>query len=144
MVTDEMTIGWLSKNSLDRHRPAFMAAEWSLLMVGFLFWIDASGSSMGFAKEVFGQLAYSLPAKFWALVMMVCSAITIMGLRRPITHWMVLVGAFCHCIHFLLLSYSAAFTGGAFVIGLFASVFFLPLHMWILFEAVMRGRSSDR
>lgn len=138
---DQMaTIGWLSKNSLDRHRPAFLAAEISLFFIGTLFWIDATQNAVGFADQIFGKFAYSLPAKMWAGIMMYASFLLILGLKRPVKNWLVVAGASFHCIHFVLLSYSAVFTGGAFVIGLFCSVFFLPLHIWILFEALGRAK----
>lgn len=140
MVSEQMTIGWLAKNSMDRHRPAFLAAEVALLVIGVWFWIDASHQSFAFNAAVFGEFAYHYPAKMWAGLMIALSAITINGLRRPITNWMVAFGAIAQCLHFVLLSYSAVFTGGAFVIGLFASVFFLPLHLWIFFEAAIRDR----
>lgn len=110
-----------------------------MFIIGALFWADTATGSVAFAAEVFGDFAYSLPARLWAFAMMGPSAMLIVGLMKPIKNWMVWGGAFLHCVHFVLLSYSAVFTGGSFVIGLFASLYFLPLHLWIFLEAVGRA-----
>lgn len=129
------TIGWLTKQGLDRHRPLFLACQFSLLIIGVLFWIEANSGGRGFSEDVYGQFAYSLPAKFWAAWMMGGAALMVAGLKKPVCSWQVQVGALSQCAMFMLLSYSSVFTNGEFVIGIFASSFFLPLHMWILFEA---------
>lgn len=138
MADKTVTEGWLSDSGISRHRPVLIAMQCSLMFIGVLFWIDAMGDGVGFKEETWGWLAYSLSAKAWAFLNMATAAITINGLIKPIRNWMVAVGASMHCIQFLVLSYSAALCGGVFVIGLYASVFFLPLHMWMLFEAVRR------
>ena len=135
MVYEQMSIGWLSKNTIDRHRPVFLAMQWGLFLIGAIFWIDASFNSQGFNLAVFGSFAYAIPAKVWATAAMACSGVSIIGLLKPVKRWMVCVGAGGHCVQFMLISYSAVFTGGAYVIGLYASILLLPLHLWLLFEA---------
>ena len=112
--------------------------QWGLFLIGAIFWIDASLHSQGFNLEVFGSLAYSIPAKVWAVACMSASAFCIIGLMKPVKRWMVCVGASSHCLQFVLISYSAVFTGGAYVIGLYASILLLPLHAWLLYEAAFR------
>lgn len=80
------------------------------------------------------------PADMWAFCAMFCSAVLINGLMKPIKGRMVVLGSAVSCIQFIVLSYSAAFTGGEVVIGLYASVFFLPIHIWILIEAAGRAK----
>lgn len=134
------SIGWLAKNSLDRYRPALIYAQFSLFVFGVFFWIDASLGSGNFKEATWGAFAYSFPAKGWAALNMGASAIAVIGLLKPIRSGMVAIGAGLHCVQFAAISYSTALTGGEAIVGLFASVFFLPLHMWLLSEAVQRWR----
>lgn len=135
-------VGWLSKNSLNRYRPAVMYAQLALFVFGVMFWIDATIGANGFKEETWGALAYSIPAKAWAMLNMCASGFTIIGLKKPIRSWMVVIGATLHCIQFAVISYSATYTGGEMIVGLMSSVYFLPLHMWLLYEAVKRWRIS--
>ena len=135
MVYEQVSIGWLSKNTIDRHRPVFLAMQWGLFLIGAVFWMDASNNYQGFNLAVFGAFAYAIPAKVWAIACMGSAAFTIMGLIKPVRRWMVCLGAGSHCLQFVLISYSAVFTGGAYVIGLYASILLLPLHLWLFFEA---------
>lgn len=139
MTCDQITVGWLSKNSLDRHRPMVMGMQVALFVIGCIFWVNTFTYNIAFEKQVWGGLAHAIPAKVWAASCMAAAALTINGLLKPIKSWMVAFGAAFHCLQFIVLSYSAAFDGGAFVIGIYASVFFLPLHLWLLIEAVRRA-----
>lgn len=136
MVSKEVSAGWLSKNSLDRHRPVFMLVELQLFVIGCLFWVGSTDGHLSFTSATWGNFAYSAPAEFWAFVTMAFSAITFNGLMKPVRHWMVALGSGLHCLHFLVLSYSAVFTGGEMAIGIYASVLLLPLHMWMLLESL--------
>lgn len=138
VVYQQMNIGWLSRNTIDRHRPVFILVQSALLAIGAIFWIDASLDSQGFNLFVFGSLAYAIPAKVWALACMSSAALCILGLIKPVRRWMVALGSGFHCVQFVVISYSAVFTGGAYVIGLYASILLLPLHMWLFFEAAIR------
>lgn len=138
MATEKVSHEWVYHNSIDRHRPVFMAMQFSLFFIGVLFWIDAMTDGDGFREETWGWLAYSFPAVGWAFLNMATSAITMMGLMRPVRNWMIVFGSSSHIAQFLVLSYSATMCGGVFVIGLYASVFFLPLNLWMLLEALRR------
>ena len=132
-------IGWLSKNSLARHRPVFMAAQVSLFLIGCVFWVDVQTGGDNFAPEIWGHFACSLPAEAWAAINMTASAICYIGLGKPIRNWQVIVGSSLHCLQFSVLSWSAVFDGGAAVIGLYASMLLLPLHLWLLIEAIFHA-----
>jgi hypothetical protein len=138
MAAEKVSHDWVYHNSIDRHRPVFMSMQGALFIIGVMFWVDAMGDGVGFKEETWGWLAYSFPAAGWAFLNMATSAITMIGLMRPVRNWMVIVGASSHIAQFLILSYSAVMCGGVFVIGLYASVFFLPMHLWILLEALRR------
>ena len=133
-------IGWLSKNSLNRYRPALLYTQFSLFLFGAFFWIDAAIGGSNFKELTWGALAYSIPAKTWAAWNMGASAIAIIGLIKPVRDWMVATGAGLHCFQFAVITYSTTFTGGEAIVGLLSSVFFLPLHMWLLSEAWFRWR----
>ena len=130
----------LLSNSLDRHRDVWIAMQLSLFIIGCMFWRDSMTGAEGFAEETWGEFAYSFPAAMWAAVLMGSSSMIIIGLLDPIKNWMVFVGSSIACINFALLSYSAVFTNGVVVVGLYASVFFLPLHMWLFVESMTRDR----
>lgn len=140
MVSDEVRIGWLSRSGLDRHRPLLLSLQFSLFVIGCLFWLDATTTGYGFTATTWGAAAYAIPAKIWAFSNMAASSMCIIGLLRPIKRWMVAAGSGFHCLQLFYLSYSAVFTGGTVVVGLYASIFFLPLHLWILLEATRRVR----
>lgn len=139
MAVSKTTVAnWVYHNALDRHRPVFLVMQGLLFIIGVIFWIDAMSGGAGFKEDTWGWLAYSFPAKGWAFVNMGTAAITMIGLMRPIKNWMVAAGSLSHIVQFLVLSYSATMCGGVFVIGLYASVFFLPLYLWIFLEATFR------
>ena len=139
MDDQKISIGWLARNGINRYRPLFMGAETALFLIGCLFWADTVMGGNAFTAEVWGHLAFSVPAIYWAGINMGVSALTLAGLVKPVRNGMVLTGAGLSCVQYMVLSWSAVFDGGAAVIGLYASVFFLPLHMWILFEAATNG-----
>lgn len=129
-------IGWLSINRMNRHRPFIMAIEAGLFAIGCCFWIETMLAGSAFTADIWGDLAYSIPAQFWALANMSVSALTLAGLMKPIKNWMVALGAGLSCVQYIVLSWSAIFDGGAAVIGMYASILLLPMHIWLLFEAV--------
>lgn len=129
------TVGWLAKNGLARYRPMLMLIEAGLFLIGGLFWADTMLGGAAFTEEIWGALAYSMPAAVWALLHMSASAMTLAGLIKPVRNWMVISGAAGSCLQYLVLSWSAIFDGGVAVIGLYASVIFLPMHIWLIFEA---------
>lgn len=135
-------IGWLSRNSLNRYRPAILYTQYSMFVFGVLFWIDANLGGEGFKEATWGSFAYLFPAKMWAALNIGASALSIIGLKKPIRSWMVAVGSGLHFIQFSSITYSATYTGGEMIVGLMASVYFLPMHMWLFYEAVSRWKVS--
>ncbi len=123
-------------HSLARYAPALAAMQLSLLTIGMIFWIDAMTGAEGFKVETWGRLAYMLPAEFWALINMVASAMTFIGLLDPIKRRLVMIGGALHCIQFATLGYSITMTGGEVPVGLYAGAFFLPVHMWMVWRSV--------
>ena len=136
------------RHSLARYRPMAMAFECGLFFIGVLFWIDARLSGEAFSAEIYGDFALRVPAEFWAMLMMCGAAITINGLVKPVHRKRIALGAIVQIINFGLLSASAAFTGGEFVIAVFASVIFLTPHLWLAAEGLRNdagrvGRSRE-
>ncbi len=124
------------RHGLTRFRPIAMAFEFGLFFIGALFWIEARLQGEAFSADIYGDFALLFPAEFWAAGMMGGAAITINGLIKPIHHRMVAVGSFLQFANFSALSYSSAFTGGEFVIAVFASVMFVTPHIWLIFEGL--------
>lgn len=135
-------IGWLARNGLNRYRPAILYSQYSFLIFGVMLWVDSVMGYGSLSQSTWGSVAYYIPAKLWALVIMGASAISIIGLKKPVKTWMVGIGAFLQCVQFSVISYSVIYTGGDVAVGILASVFFLPLHMWLFYEAVIRWKIS--
>ena len=74
-----VSIGWLARNGLSRHRPAFMAAEVALVLIGCMFWSDTILGGSAFTAEIWGRWAYSIPAIYWAGLNMGAAALTLAG-----------------------------------------------------------------
>jgi hypothetical protein len=125
-------------HELDRYRPILCMIEAALFGIGCLFWVDSMTDQVGYSEATWGSFAYQFNAEFWAFIMMAASAMTLIGLIRPIMRKMVTFGALIQTVQFALLSYSAAFTGGEFVIAIYASVLFVPMHFWLMIEGMHR------
>lgn len=122
---------------LDRCRPCFLVSELLLFIVGSMFWAFTAMGGDVMHPQIYGDLACQFDAQLWAGAMMAGAAMVLNGLIRPINNWMVGLGGGLLCANFGLLTYSAIFTGGEFVIGVFAGVFFLSWHVWLTLEAVI-------
>lgn len=134
--------GWISRNSLLRYRPGLLYIEYAFLFFGICFWVSATIGHEGFGEETWGAFAYIFPAKVFAAFNMGASALCIIGLRKPIKTWMIAAGAALQCLQFSVISYSAIYTDGEMIVGLASSVLFLPLHMWLFYEAFARWKIS--
>ena len=124
--------------SLDRHRPILIAAQVAFLIIGSAFWTMAKLQEEAFSAGTYGHFALLFPAEFWAGLMMAGSAIAIIGLKKPMRPDLVVLGSLINAIQFLGLACSAILTNGEPVIGLFASVMFVPLHVWMAWEGWMK------
>lgn len=129
----------LGVHSIGRYRPLLMWSQLALFFVGVFFWVGVSRGAATFTPETWGHFAYSLPAQAWAFWNMAASAITFIGIKRPTRRRMVVVGGLMNCVQFAALAYSAAFTGGDPAVSLYASIYFLPLHIWLVWEAWHHG-----
>lgn len=126
----------LNDNALDRFRPMWLGIESALLLVGLLFWISTGFGVDSFSPETWGEWACQWPAVWWAAVQSVSAAMIITGLLRPVTARRVALGAVIQAVQFAALAYSATFTGGQFVIGVYPSVLFVPFHIVLMVEAL--------
>jgi hypothetical protein len=126
----------LNDNALDRFRPMWLGIESALLLVGLLFWISTGFGVDSFSPETWGEWACQWPAVWWAAVQSVSAAMIITGLLRPVTARRVALGAAIQAVQFAALAYSATFTGGQFVIGVYPSVLFVPFHIVLMVEAL--------
>jgi hypothetical protein len=108
----------------------------AMFIIGAVFWAMATIQAAPFDAETFGDFALQYPAEAWAMAMMGPAAMVWVGLRNPVKHWMVAIGAGMQFLNFCALSYSFLWTGGQPVMGLFAIIFFAPLHAYIFGAAV--------
>jgi hypothetical protein len=125
-----------SADLIDRYAPLLIAFNLAMLLIGSLFMADALTGSRGFNPDTWGQFAYSYPARMWAGIMICGSLMCVIGLVRPVQRWMVLVGAVVQFTQFAAIAYSAIFTGGEFVVGIYASILFMPLYFWLWVKAL--------
>lgn len=134
--------GWPIGGRLMRYRPVFMVVQVMLCIISLAFYYSTFFPQPLMRAETWGTLAYELPARWWAAYGVVAAALTWAGLRIPVRNWMVTAGAVMQCAQYVVLSWSAVFTGGEPVVGIYVYLFFLPLHLWILIET-WHGRSDD-
>jgi len=110
--------------------------QWALIFVGSLFWWLASWEPAAFDAGLYGRFALLFQAEAWAMAMMGPAALVLIGLQDPVKRWMVAVGAALQVIQFAALGYSAIFTGGEPIIGVFCWVFFGRKYARLLWSAI--------
>jgi hypothetical protein len=118
-------------------QPVLSADCWKLIYIGALFWGFATFRDTAFSEEVYGAFALRFPAEMWAALMMFPSAMVIIGLHDPVKRWMVAAGSTILTVQFCALGYSAVFTGGEPIIGVFCYVFFAPRFARMVWEAAI-------
>jgi hypothetical protein len=116
-------------------QPVLAHFQWGLMLVGALFWAQASMTHEAFDAALYGEFALVFRAEAWAMAMMAPSAMILIGLRQPVKRWMVAIGAALQALQFSALGYSALWTGGEPIIGIFCLVLFLPLFVRMAVEA---------
>ena len=107
--------------------------------IGAAFWFDSMMGGRSFTPQLWGTLAYAIPAKALAAWTLASASITLVGLIKPIKRMHVVIGSIMHMMQFTLLAYSASVSGGEFVVTLYACFIFIPMHGWLLLEAILRG-----
>lgn len=130
----------LSSRALDRFRPVLIGIEGALLAVGLLFWISTAFGVDSFSPATWGEWACQFPARWWAAIQTVAAAMIVTGLMKPVTARRVAVGAAIQALQFGALAWSATFTGGQFVIGVYPSILFVPFHLVLMVEAIRYER----
>jgi hypothetical protein len=125
-----LKIDYLSQPSLEND-------QWALIFVGSLFWWMASWSPDAFAEDLYGHFALRFQAEAWAMAMMAPAALVLIGLQDPVKRWMVGVGAALQVLQFGALGYSAIFTGGEPIIGVFAWLFFARQYARMMWSAII-------
>ena len=129
----------LAKDAIEDARNYWIAMEIAMLLVGLLFWITLSVGISAFSPETWGAWACYFPARLWAGVQIVASALVIWGLMVPITWRLAVAGAVLHAVQLQFLAISAMASGGEVVIGIYPSVLFVPAHLLIIWQAVRYG-----
>lgn len=117
-------------------QPSLEHDQWALIFVGALFWWLASWRPEAFDAHLYGHFALLFQAEAWAMAMMAPAALVLIGLQDPVKRWMVAVGAALQVIQFGALGYSAIFTGGEPIIGVFCWVFFARQYARLMWSAV--------
>lgn len=110
--------------------------QWALIFVGSLFWWLAAWSPDAFDVGMYGRFALMFQAEAWAMAMMAPAALVLIGLQDPVKRWMVAAGAGLEAVQFIALGYSAIFTGGEYIIGVFCWVFFGRKYIRLLWSAI--------
>lgn len=118
-------------------QPVLGHIQLGLFTVGALFWAQAVMQDKAFSANLYGRFALLFPAEMWAVAMMAPAAMVWIGLRHPVKRWMVAVGSAIQIVQFIALGYSAIYTGGEPIIGIFCVVLFAPLYSRILGEALI-------
>jgi hypothetical protein len=117
-------------------QPELVNDQWALIFVGSLFWWLAAWSPSAFDVDLYGRFALTFQAEAWAMAMMAPAALVLIGLQDPVKRWMVGTGAALEAVQFAALGYSAMFTGGEPIIGIFCWVFFARKYVRLLWSAI--------
>lgn len=117
-------------------QPSLEHDQWALIFVGALFWWMASWRPEAFDAAIYGSFALIFPAEAWAMAMMAPAAMILIGLQDPVKRWMVAVGSGLQLMQFASLGWSAIFTGGEPIIGIFAWVFFARQYARMMWSAL--------
>lgn len=128
-------------------RAVFLFMHSLLLGIAVLFYFDTFRDGYAFRPGVWGALAFSIPARAWAIALAMSSAMVIVGLVRPVWSRLVVVGAALQALQNAVLAYSSVYYGGTVVIGFYACGLLLPLNLWLLMEAALYradGEVNDR
>ena len=125
-----------SENAIDRYRPAWMLIELAILLIGVFTWIADGFGVDSFSPATWGEFAVQYDVRVWAAIQIGAATLIISGLMRPVTRRRVAFGASVQAIQFGAIAYSAMFTGGQFVIGVWPTLFIVPFHCVLFWEAV--------
>lgn len=116
-------------------QPSLEHDQWALIFCGSVFWWMASWHTEAFSADLYGHFALRFQAEAWAMAMMAPAAMVLIGLQDPVKRWMVAIGALLQFIQFGALGYSAIFTGGEPIIGVFAWLFFARQQARLMWSA---------
>lgn len=117
--------------------PVLVAYLLAHTVIGAAFWIMARLQDEAFNAGTFGTFALEYPAEVWAAAMMTGSLVCLAGVAHPPRPWAVIAGSIINLFNFAGLGYSAIFTGGEPVVGLYASVMFAPMALYTMIAAVL-------
>lgn len=137
-MTRTSAIDWRiasDKHSIERYRPIALFYQWGIFTIGALFWLDETLRGGGFNPDVYGELAYSIPAEMWAIAMMAGSSLCIIGLIKPIARRHIKWGGLINAAFFAILVYSAIFNHGETAVGVFASFFVVTPNLMLAWKA---------
>lgn len=124
----------LSHHALIYNRGVWFCTQFAFFLVGIISWIADGAGVDSFSPETWGDWACQFPAAFWGGIMAFFSTIILTGLMRPMKKGRIVVGSILQAAQLLALAYSAAFTGGQFVIALWPVVFMVPLNLLIAYQ----------
>ena len=125
-----LKLDYLSQSTLEHD-------QWALIFVGALFWWMAAWKPEAFDAGLYGHFAMTFQAEAWAMAMMAPAALVLIGLQDPVKRWMVAAGAGLQVVQFGALGYSAIFTGGEPIIGVFCWVFFARQYVRMIWSAFL-------
>lgn len=120
-------------------QPVLLWLQLANFAIGASFWMMAQATDQAFGPAVYGDLAVSLPAEFWAALCMGGSMICAIGLLDPVKRWMVTVGSAVMIVNYFALSYSAAVTGGEMVVSIHATWVFVSCFYGPMFFHSLRA-----
>ena len=116
----------IALSRLDRMLETWLWQPWlkfnavATFAIGAFFYMDAVTTDSAFSVEVWGEFALRFPAEMWAAGLMAGGALSLIGLLNPPKRIHLLIGSALCLVQFLVLSYSAAHTGGDPVVSLYA------------------------
>jgi len=110
-----------------RHRPILIQIQFSLFIVGTMFYVFGRLGSDLYDQSTWGSLLYIHPLWFWGAYNMLASSICIIGLMNPPRRKTILMGLGMHVVQFSAVAVSCLFYGGDFTLGVWG-IGFLIFH----------------
>jgi len=124
-------------DNIARYGPIFLCFNIVVLAMASSFWVDAIKAPASFSAEIWGRMAYELPAELWAFTLMASATVTILGLMHPQHRGMIALGAVGTATIQAALAYSIITTGGVDIIGRWSAMIAL-FSLWNGYCAVGR------
>lgn len=116
------------RRKVEHHREFLILMEMIPMLVG-IYTIATGGGESIFTPNTWGTILTDIEAVKLGQINVLCCAMVLIGLIRPI-HWRMLVaGSSLQVVHFGFIAYSCLYSGGDIAVGIYAIIAFTLPHL---------------